>query len=141
MYTLSIYRQRVAVSLAEAFVCGGIRDQFEYEAKIQAKSLDRRGFVLDVKQVIDNVGYEFGRETLKASCEELCNGVLHTILATATAEAVALDKVSVRVKNLTGHVELAWEADEEAPKFPRKATAKERAEGTTSRTSYQPKTC
>lgn len=128
MYTLNITRTYVRVSLAESFVCGGVRDEFTYYAKISAERLDRRGFVVDVKAVMAAVQRAFAEGTFKASCEELCNGVAHTILTVAVEEGVKVEDLTVTVMNQTGNVELTWKDGDLTPKFPRKATAREKAE-------------
>ncbi len=140
-YTLVLYRQIVAVSLADAFVCGGVNGQFQYEAWIKAEQLDNRGFILDVKDVIGRIEHAFSQTMLKASCEELCNGVAHTILSLGVEEGIRLTEVKVRVKNMTGHVELLWEDGDTSPAFPRAATAKEREEKYTRPAPRQSRAC
>lgn len=137
-HTLVIDRRPVPVRLADAFVCGGVKNKFLYRAKITTRGLTSEGFVTEVKALIDDIEYAFDRgeirhvgctepapgQVLKASCEELAQGVLNVI----AYRVPNLETCSVVVANLTGHVHLEWQRGEAVASFPRKATEAEQGE-------------
>lgn len=137
-HTLVIDRRACPVKLADAFVCGGVKNKFHYSAKVTTRGLTSEGFVTEVKALIDDIEYAFDRgeiryvgctepasgQVLKASCEELAQGVLNVI----AYRVPGLETCSVVVENLTGHVLLDWQKGERVEPFPRKATAAEQGE-------------
>jgi hypothetical protein len=137
-HTLVIDRRKCPVKLADAFVCGGVKNAFIYKAKITTRGLTPEGFVTEVKALIDDIDYAFDRgeiryvggtepaagQVLKASCEELAQGVLNVI----AHRVLLLESAEVVVENLTGEVQLEWQAGEYVPRFPRLATGAEKGE-------------
>lgn len=137
-HTLVINKRNCPVKLADAFVCGGVKNKFVYSAKVTTRGITSEGFVTEVKALIDDIEYAFDRgeiryvgctepasgQVLKASCEELAQGVLNVI----AYRVHNLEACSVVVENLTGHVLLEWSKGEAVAPFPRKATEEEQGE-------------
>ncbi len=124
-HTLYVQRTQIPVRLVDNFVCGGVDGQFAMRCWISTRGLTSEGFVVEVKSFIDAVkeAYDPDKHTLKASCEELANGVLTVALKLVGRSR--LSEVKVEVENLTGVVQLLWEHGDEVPVFPRKATESE----------------
>lgn len=135
-YTLVIDHRKCPVKLADAFVCGGVKNSFIYKASITTRGLTPEGFVTEVKALIDDIEYAFDRgeirnvgrtepasgQVLKASCEELAQGVLSVI----AYRVHDLEECYVSVENLTGEVHLEWRRGESVAQFPRLATPAEK---------------
>lgn len=129
-YRLAVDIFSVDVSLANNFVCGGVDDEFETKFEIEVRGLDKSGFASEVKTLIEGVHSAFNPKDgmLKASCEELAEGVAYAVQRTLRLESgQELVSIKTRVMNRTGHVDFSWHEDEQAPRFPRLATAEERS--------------
>ncbi len=133
--TLFLKPFSVEASLADNHVCGGYDGQFRMSCELTVDTLDGSGFVTDNLSVIKEVKRSFGKTMLKASCEELACGVVNVA---SKLVGTRLIKASVRVFNLTGHVQVQWNEGEEIPEFPRIATPEERRVTEGARSSYEP---
>lgn len=121
---LHIERRSISVRLLKLTACGGVEGEFEYELKISHRLLDNSGFVYEVSEIanyIERCFYNDG-DPLKASCEQLCQGLIHCVLD-LMPEAT---DVTAKVWNLYGYVESSYDRyQHDKPPFPAEPTAEE----------------
>lgn len=123
MKKLVIEEFGVSVKLVDNFVCGGVDDEFNCEVTVGASQLTEEGYVVEVEQILGHIRDAYKKDTFKASCEELVQGVVH-VVAKDFANVTLID---AKVWNRTGWVEMTWKRGEHViPEFPRKATASEK---------------
>lgn len=114
---------QIKAELAEHAACGGYEGSFRGGVELSARTLDEFGFVVNNIAFIRECKARFQGAMLKASCEELCFGLIriaHDMIGERLIEAKAT------VINLTGHIEVIWVEGQKVPLFPRLATDEER---------------
>lgn len=115
------------VRLLKLTACGGVEGEFDYSLDIKHRLLDPSGFVYEVSEIanyIERCFYNNG-DPLKASCEQLCQGLIHCALD-LMPEAL---EVKASVKNLYGHITAIYDRRDQhdKPPFPAEPTAEELA--------------
>ena len=105
-------------ALVDNHVCGGYDGQFRCDLQVATPRQHnvRRGLL------IEEIQRQFKIAMLKASCEDLVQGVAQVAIDVAREEALA---VKARVYNLTGWAGIYWEKGMQVPPFPRNATRAE----------------
>lgn len=134
---LVVNQTGIYVKLAQNFVCGGVEDMFYTKFEVSSRLLTDEGFVTEVKSLLDTIQARFDPYSgmLKASCEELAQGVAH-VIHELTNEP---EQILVEVENMTGHVRFEWNHGEAKPNFPRKATKAEINETESARREGRPR--
>jgi hypothetical protein len=114
---------QIKAELAEHAACGGFEGSFRGGVELSARTLDEFGFVVNNIAFIRECKARFQGAMFKASCEELCFGLIriaHDMMGERLVEAKAT------VINLTGHLEAVWMEGQKVPPFPRLATDEEK---------------
>lgn len=114
-YTLSLNERIIPVTLANHHRCGGVVNGFRCSFTVTADRLDGDGYIVEVHDLITAIEQRFARHPIKASCEELCAGVVNSLLLLVPYATHA----SAIVHNLVGHVRVEWTYPSDTPAFPR----------------------
>jgi hypothetical protein len=124
--TLFLRRFDVDAHLVDDKICGnGTRDFFSVEVTVVTHDLDEQGFVIEVQDLLSEIRDAFanGGDYLKASCEELANGVLHVIYNEIGKKRLL--EAKARVFNRTGHLDAVYYKGMSEPAFPADASEDE----------------
>jgi hypothetical protein len=95
--------------------CGGYDGGFAATVTFAVDKLDKDGFVFEVNTTLNEIRQRFERDVHMASCEELAAGVANVLCMLVDERLV---KVTVQVKNLTGHIDVVWVRGMPVPAFP-----------------------
>lgn len=125
-HKIYINRRSTAVRLLKTTACGGVEGEFEYSLEISHRFLDPSGFVYEVSEIVNYIERCFYNNggPLKASCEQLCQGLIHCVLD-LMPEAI---EVKAAVQNLYGRITATYDRYQDPkPPFPAEPTAEELA--------------
>lgn len=125
-HKIYINKRSAAVRLLKTTACGGVEGEFKYVLEISHRLLDSSGFVYEVSEIVNYIErcfYNHG-DPLKASCEQLCQGLIHCVLD-LMPEAL---EVKAEVWNLYGSITATYDCyQHDKPQFPAEPTAEELA--------------
>lgn len=125
-HKIYINKRSASVRLLKTTACGGVEGEFEYVLEISHRLLDPNGFVYEVSEIVNYIErcfYNHG-DPLKASCEQLCQGLIHCVLD-LMPEAL---EVKAAVQNLYGRITATYDRYQDPkPPFPAEPTAEELA--------------
>ena len=105
----------VEAKLAEDHVCGGWDEHFKTAITLECENLDNHGFVVENLTVIKTVRDFFRGKKYVASCEQLCQCIARICHDLAPDR---LNRINVKVYNLTGHLEIDWRKGQALPPLP-----------------------
>jgi len=105
----------IPAKLAAVNACGGWSKKFRAAITLEVRQLDDMGFVVENQSLIANVRAYFGKAKYRASCEQLCQGIVNL---SHNLVGARLTRTTVQVFNLTGYTEVVWSKGEQVPPLP-----------------------